>query len=339
MKFNFEKIKDNAKKNIMGAGVIIASVGNLEAQEIKPSIVEKKLDKTEVFNNTLKETAKKDTIQERIISDQQRIKEIEKDLGISKKNSINNPEYYRSKYLKYMEHPSYKERLAKEMYGDALINEEMKKNIDEEYAERLKQIKKILIEINPNINKENDDYSNYNPETNKIETKEDVIFHEISHSLDANFRPIKNLEEFRPARDKGFTFKKREILSSAKERSILENRKDSLTLKNPNDPYINWINRSIHYLSQNTELKARLNYLRMKAIENYNFDLNKDFNVNDFDELKKDAQYIDLKEGLGLSDEQINELMKYTADIGKNINNNEGYFSPDWNYGNEDNQA
>lgn len=448
MKFNFEKVKDNAKKIIMGASVITASIGNLEAQEVKPNQTEKEINKTEVFNNTLNDKTKEDTIQERIISDQQKIKNIEKDLGISKENSINDPEYYRTEYLKYMEHPSYKERLSKEMYGDALIDEEMKKNIDEEYKERLERIKSVSIQMDEKFipsSKENG--PEYYEKTHNIETNMESIFHELSHSAEGGISNVgkgferirrsfknqgelvgekkrleterskvlneimpedvyeKNHQEFIDLLKKHINdninntefktnnltkkleniYEIREIgvndflnsfnLKESKPKFKVNFSKDKQSFGIEEDlfnlkesiPIIqsNFINKNnellkklisyesvqnyyskkigpivsyLLYLNRGSEIKARLNHLRMSAIENYNFDLNNDFNINDFKELKNDSQYNDLKKNLGLSDKQINELMKYTADNGKNTKNKE-YFNTEWNYNGENNKA
>jgi hypothetical protein len=71
------------------------------------------------------------------------------------------------------------------------------------------------------------------------------------------------------------------------------------------------------YYDLNTELKARLNHLRIKATQEYGYDLNKKFNINDYPELKNDRQYQELNKDVGLSDEGINKLMQVTADNNK----------------------
>ena len=66
----------------------------------------------------------------------------------------------------------------------------------------------------------------------------------------------------------------------------------------------------LRYSSDDSEIKSRLNHLRIKSKHN----LDNEFDINKYPELKNDSQYKDLHETLKLSDEQINELMEYTAD-------------------------
>ena len=44
-----------------------------------------------------------------------------------------NVETYRKKYLDYMHHPAYKERLGREMFGDSNITQDQKNLLNEEY--------------------------------------------------------------------------------------------------------------------------------------------------------------------------------------------------------------
>ncbi len=113
------------------------------------------------------------------------------------------------------------------------------------------------------------------------------------------------------------------------------------SVQNYYDKKIGPIVKDLFYLKNGTEIRARLNHLRIKAIENYNFDLKDDFDINNFEKLKGDPQYNDLKVNLGFSDEQINELMKNTASIEEKIENKDGnFYHPGFNYGEENsNQA
>ena len=61
----------------------------------------------------------------------------------------------------------------------------------------------------------------------------------------------------------------------------------------------------------------RLNHLRIRAIHEYGYGLNKKFNINDYPELKNDRQYLELNERVGLSNKAIKKLMQVTADNNK----------------------
>ena len=360
MKFNFEKIKKVIKKSALGTAVLLTSASALDAQE--QIVSSKEINQTEV----------------------------------------NDSEFYRNEYIKYMEHPSYKERLSKEMYGDEKIDEEKQKKIDREYEDRMKQIKNVLLE---NANGLFD--SSFVPDSNKVHGIPFTFNHEFSHSLDFRLRkPIltetsKNYFEFitDSTIENGFNDKKElffnlnklnaDLLQLEKEKNdsikkeeynrrlfkfvdilniYINNNKDNiqfcheksfnfvlnelnkLNRKNFNVQkfykYFNYRDQIniIHddlellqelesyenqqkfyddkisklkiikdYYASNSEIKARLNHLRLRAKNEFNYNLNKEFDINNFEELKKDVQYFELKRELNLSDEEINELMKVTA--------------------------
>lgn len=321
-------MSSNFEKGLMGAAVVASSLGTVEAQESKTAGVDnsKKIEvnveqKNKIPGKSISFEDARKMINTKINNitkeeDQKRIEEIRAELGLSDEKLI--PEFYRNKYIKYIEHPSYKQRLAKEMYGDQLIDEEKQQNIDSEYNERLNQLKKVSIKIDQNLDASSEtDTPEYKYNLNEIKTNTEGVFHEISHSLDT--RPDKSTN------DRGFVMKTREYMPSTNSKLIQKIGKLKLEKSSISEEEIDKLEHKLYYLKNKSEIKARLNYLRMKAIKNYNFDLNNDFNIDDFKELKYDPQYKDLKDGLGLSDEQINELMKYTAENipDENINDNE----------------
>lgn len=69
----------------------------------------------------------------------------------------------------------------------------------------------------------------------------------------------------------------------------------------------------VNYLNLDPEIKARINGLRIQAFDKYKYDPNKPFRIQDYPELKKDRQYRHLKDGLKMSDDDINEMSKYVA--------------------------
>lgn len=383
MKFNFEKAKDVIKKTVIGSAVVTASLAPMKsnAQEIK--------------------------------LDQENIK--------NKSETPTSLEHYRTEYIKYMEHPSYKERLAKELFGDLIIDEEKQKIIDKEYTDRLEQVKKISMYDMGYIDDPNNPskYSKIGT-SDYIETSFESANHELSHSADQRIGHLqyngfekKKIESY-ARRDMGLEkevekleINKYNALDSIGIDKYKENQKKFIDIlknyikNNENDtnfcqrnninvlknninelnapyyslktfyknfnyldqiaimkenrelmsilePYENTrneyenkikkINNYLEYLNESTEIKARLNSLRLRAVSEFGFNLNFDFDINDFEKLKDDPQYKQLKNELGLTNEQINELMKYTAMNEKN-NNGDTYYHKDWDYSNKEGQA
>lgn len=72
-------------------------------------------------------------------------------------------------------------------------------------------------------------------------------------------------------------------------------------------------NMKAYYWGSTTEIKARVNSLRVKAAEEFGYDQNKEFHINDYPELKKEPGYINMKEILKLEDKDFDKLAKYIA--------------------------
>lgn len=292
------------------------------------------------------------------------------------KDSIS--EKIKIEYLQYMKHPSYKERLKKEMFGDNYNEESDKDSLDNEYENRVKNIEITYIQKGFGFG------GNYSKDNAFIVSDSGALPHELSHSEDNTTPgfgfvnvlnktlPLTQSLEYLYKGETKDTLKKIEksinILSNAllkyidnadnfnirfDDGSVINftknNAKDFLDTKNlfknnylkinPKNPIkaLNYFidfdtsqyqkvikllkekekirkeNQSNYdYLKQPTEVKARLNHLRFKAIK-MGYDLNDSFDMNNFPELKKDFQYLDLKDGLKLNDRQINKLMEYVA--------------------------
>lgn len=454
MKFSFERAKENSKKIIMGAGLITASVGSLEAQEFKPNINE--INNIEVVNEKqdLNNIDKNDSIQQRKVADQKRIDELEKELGVSKKDT-NDKEFYRNEYLKYMEHPSYKQRLAKEMYGDENIDEEKQKKINSEYTKRLNSVQDVPINLGDLTKYKGSDFSGgiytngYKdiPRGVYIDSlKSEVLNHELSHAaenmneegLDKGFNEKKekvfplngifeyyvehttkslmgdekgdikinkeknininfitkikkfkqeHLEEYNKySNDHSKIFdviekyyyknskdsepnhvKIKEFMDLAKSNvdfisandftTILnlendfslfaEFKKNNIDLKVESDYWNNFSEEErgqakktlidIFDIVSNSEIKARLNTLRIRAIENNDYNLKEDFDINKYNNIKESPQYKSLRRVM--SDDQINELIKYTVMNDENIGGDKTYVHPGWNYGDQNDKA
>ena len=379
----FEKIGSNLKKIVIGTGIITAT-GNLNAQ-----------------------------IPEQINSNKT------KEINISPekvKDTLEDPEFFRSEFINYMKHPAYKERLAKEMYGDVPIDIDMQKIIDDEYEKRLNQIRTIPIYLLPNIYEKIKDPSYYSLNNNEVNTTRYAAPHELTHAADYadkfatremglvtvldKFLKDREMEYFRfIASPETKEYRQKMLLFSVIVKEyILKNKNnikftipddyldenetaydfilsqlDELNLKDFNlknyNEYISQEDRKIinednkikeltveieeylrklseiqnnhFYYYQNTEIKARINHLRIRAIKEFDFDQSKEFDINKFDSLKDDKQYNELKDHLKLSDEQINELMRYVA---VNQDNDEEksdtYYHPAWDYNDKhDNQT
>lgn len=334
MKF-FEGFKKDIKKVAVGSAVVVASLSPMKstAQE---NISDANLDETEV-NKVDTSTTSMD------------------------------PEFYRNEYIKYMEHPSYKKRLAKEMYGNDIISEEKAEVVNTEYKRRLDKIKNVTINITPDVNNKKKDQSRYHISSDSINATPYAVFHELSHEADTfsskekGFEDIKNkyitdtkktYTDFLNSEESKKYNQNCLLLTKAIEENIVKNndsikseiekregydvfkldifkfykdlkKEDQNKIYSNNKELIdvmeNYINicgklfSNMEYYGENTEIKARLNELRFRAINEFNFNLDDVFDINNFDELKNDSPYKDLKDKLGLSDNQINELMKYTA--------------------------
>lgn len=275
MKFNSEKIKKVVKKTVIGAGIIVTPIISSGQNSSNSEIAHKNIQNTEINKD---------------------------------KNIENNQEFYINKYIKYMEHPSYKQRLAKEMFGDVNINEAMQNIVDEEYNKRINKIYSIIIEMIPDVDNPTKDTSNFSPSNKVVTSTPRAIFHEIQHRLDNN-------DDNFIIRQKGFEEVKNKNIGL---KTILEN---------------------YNYFGRSDEIKARLNSLRIKAIMMYGFDLNTDFDINNYEKLREDKEYNELRFDLNLTNEQINELMKYIAINDKNNVDDKTYVHPGWDYGNENNKA
>jgi len=280
----------------------------------------------------------------------------------------------------------------------------MQKDIDREYKERMEQIKKVSVNILKNLI----NYPSFTPFWNKIETDEESVDHEFSHSVDSR------LKDFM-LKERGFNEVKEKYMSDSLEdyinfmtgekprkykqnlvllketlnKYITENKLD-LKLGDLNTNLIfdfgktndvNYISNFINefdknsstvlleyftpgdfhkiydnnidlmrnifdyevtfkkliidiYYKENTEIKARINHLRLRAIKEFGFDLNNEFNINNFNKLKTDKNYYELKNELNLSDDAINDLMKYTALNDEKQNLKGAYYHSGWDYGN-----
>ncbi len=141
---------------------------------------------------------------------------------------------------------------------------------------------------------------------------------------------------------KYFTLEKYNEYISPSEREIINNNNQIKELTVDIEKYLaklKKIENKHFYYYKNTEIKARLNHLRIRAINEYHYDQGNEFNINEYDELKNDRQYKELKENLNLSDEQINELMKYTAENENTDDKGKTYYHPGWDYNENNNKA
>jgi len=93
----------------------------------------------------------------------------------------------------------------------------------------------------------------------------------------------------------------------------------------------------LRYNCKTTEIKARINYLRLRAIKEFNYNLDEKFDINNFKELKKDPEYLELRNEFKFTDEEISEITRYIA--ANNINSDNTYYHQKWNYSDENNIA
>jgi hypothetical protein len=279
-------------------------------------------------------------------------------------------------YKKYMEHPSYKERLGRELFGDKKIDKNV---VEEEYKRRLQKLPTVKIMDVSGLNA--GEAGHYQPSENILRaTDSPTFYHEMTHAMDKSpsmfgvaddtpftdikekyvTYPVKALKDYRDKygqyiaqniktlQEKLVKDLDEGVISPPSYLTKNQYREDLLKydpkriIRNPSpeqgitQEYINkfnslpesqFINKAIEaedkeyrlnwidYLKDDSEMKAKINSLRLQAIDKYNYDPSKPFNINDFPELKKDWQYKQLTEDLKMTDEDIMNLSKYIARI------------------------
>lgn len=295
-----------------------------------------------------------------------------------------------SSYKKSMQSPTYKERLAREMYGDVPLDDDQKDEVDANFEMRKWLINNVGTEKVNNRNTGNEalgeyiakDYLiQYNPQKIREsgENEESVLAHEYGHSLDTDL-----IEEF-AIPNSGFSQKKKEMVENpVKESDYVESRdlekinhegtidvlnqitedirkgkikivdtekfNDALreagkryntdgdaavvsVLKHTtfDNKYIDNLEKSKgyekinkykeyekdrnfkEYVNRDTEVKARINALRIKANLNHGYNFDEPFDINKYPTLKTDMNYIQLNKFLKMSDDSINKLSEYVA--------------------------
>ena len=272
------------------------------------------------------------------------------------------------------------------MYGDAILNEEQNKSVQNEYGQRLQQLSTVPIEgmhyIKTGMNtRTKEPASEYDEKENKVYTNDENRFHELSHAIEIRqndthrlksnvdnegFVKIKNNLVTGDAPNKKFLEENYEQISSTEEKigtalvDYFKKNKNEIPIEGDewNSKYQNTINKiqsnpteyakyfpegiidkkeldSIidynkksnedyqydNYYNNNTEIKARINGLKLEAFEKYKYNPSEPFDINKFEELKKHRYYKELKDKLKLDDSKINELSKYIASNNKTIDN------------------
>jgi len=307
--------------------------------------------------------------------------------GISSLPNDSNAEKYRNDYLNYMSQPTYRMRLAREMYPFFSSSKDIQESIDIEYKQRLDRVKNIPIHMLPDPKPGESDKSFY--DSDGIYTTADAAIHEISHCANGKgddgwgFTDILRQYKYRASSAGEIWFwafnggikefqENNSLLYQILKNYVIQN-KDSvklngLNLSKPDDyefimqelsnaspdlheerdavfvlnkffdnksreqfesknsqliqDLISQRDKTNRFVKEEyykpTEIKARLNHLRIKAIHKYGFDIESgNFDINDYPELKNDKQYQELNKQVGLSNKAINDLMQVTA--GNNI--------------------
>lgn len=273
-------------------------------------------------------------------------------------------EEYRGVYTQIVNHPTYPQRLQKEMFGDKELESEEKQMLDEEYAFRKNQVSTIaanVSEYHPTAQVRGVYAQPREEKPGYINADKNAALHEFSHAAEnggkyrlsfAEDGFSKALQKTNAAKDFYVSSEESEKVKAIenkyysqleqflKKANLPEERKneylrdqDPIKIiyqnfqsevpieKSDLELYLNRKEKDIkynkyrEYYGQPTEIKARLNQLRGDAFQKYGYDYNKSFNINDYEELKEHPQYRSLIEGVGLTDEDINEMMKYVASI------------------------
>jgi hypothetical protein len=297
-------------------------------------------------------------------------------------NETPNPLYETElkKFRQYVEHPSYKERLGREMFGNNPIDQKL---VEDEYNRRLKALGETKYLSNSKYHAYGIE-GMYDPIKGTVQASNpESFYHEMTHRLDPLAQSMEaktdNTPEYVKLQNSIVKYPativnpynekyvknfgtwsnavKNKLIEDAKSGKISPRNQDYEKVLNwvadkavsPRDVFQNRVrfpseefisppgyqnelfntpeaqklmeaeNNSkqverLRYLSTPTEVKGRINSLRIQAMDKFKFDPSKPFNINDYPELKKDNQYKELKQ-LKMSDEDINELSKYIARI------------------------
>ena len=283
-------------------------------------------------------------------------------------------------YKKSMESPTYKQRLARELYGDAPADMgEVEKNLQK----RIELLKTLKTQKSGTY-----DVGEYFPETHSIVInpqearkygdEETILAHETSHALDTE-----RMDAF-TGKESAFTKKKKEILGEPHREFYFENKNKFASIKNegvkeavnkiisdvksgklkvtdkqafdeslqdenvygvePNklldgilsatnadEGYAKELNVSSgakkiqqeedfqrqadfkDYLMRDSEVKAKINALRIKANLQHGYNFDEPFDISKYPTLKGDINYQQLNKELKIPDEAINKLSEYIA--------------------------
>ena len=278
------------------------------------------------------------------------------------------------RFKNYMEHPAYKERLGRELFGDGEVDQ---KAVDDELKRRMERFSEIKIEDASGLNKGEEGH--YLPSQRILRAKTpEVFYHEFTHAMDNNpsmfgiapvvpFTSVKDrlvtypaqrekeyMEKYGQYRKPNYKILQEKMAKDVDEGVIQppsylskeEYKKDLLQgdpffqvrkprpeqgitqeyidafKANPSAQFIQkaldaedkeYKSAALNYLKDDTEMKARINSLRLQAIEKHGYDQSKPFKIEDYPELKKDHQYKHLTDDLKMSDKDIDELSKYIA--------------------------
>ena len=191
-------------------------------------------------------------------------------------------EVERANYINNINSRGYKSRLQRELFGDVQgpITDVENQMLNREVERRAENINTVDIDIEEAPLPGADAQYDWRKHKITTPTKPEYIYHELAHASN----------EAQPG--EGFKKKYLEILKA----NGFEG--DNV--------------RGLDYFKRPTEVQARLNSLRLKAIEDGTYNNDEDFNIEKNDSYPERG-YQELKNETGLSDAQIEELMKSSA--------------------------
>jgi hypothetical protein len=372
MKFNFDKIVKDTKKILVGGAVTTASLLPLEKTNAQQNLETDNQNKTEINHNFHLNSYKKDymnymkdpSYKQRLVKEMFGDSNMQSKVDLEYERRLNSVNDIKIIPIKNKEESQFSKKdntiyssddqmtfyhetshgVDKPTVGYGLIADEEENYNDDngiKFVSLLKDIQKDSIRIKQsqdqinNIKEKADKLGNeYADEIFKIINQNNYskYFVDEFYFEGKSFDEIKEIQKDNPRFFLGISIDNMPIQIKNK-----YNKKLDILVKEEKFSTDFGINKN--YYMAPSEIRARINSLRVKAFKDYKYNPSENFNINDYPKLKKEDGYLELIKNSRLTDEEINELYKYIAVNNEKIEDDKNYVHPEWNYDKNDNKA